>query len=202
MKVSLWRPSYLAHINKHIQVSTWAIDKPTSDVLFNPLATWEITGNSVGYLPTLRDVRYSLSETSRNVVGSAIQDLYVLCRLDRTIPFHNLPTAFLEGYHATFSVVTQLKWRDIVIDPTERGLLSFEWLSCNPVSIAPVGDFNSDYIAELVWSASITFIADPETGVMPPPFTVKQVGGRVFRSKLEDMQVSILDFDSLLKDDN
>jgi hypothetical protein len=171
-------------------------------VLFNPLADWEIAGNSVGYLPSLREVKYSLSESSRDIVGSAIQDVYVLCRLDRTIPYHNLPIAQLEGYHATFSVLTQLKWRDIVADPDNRGLLSFEWLSCNPVSVSPAGDFNSDYIAELVWSASITFIADPEMGVMPPPYTVKQVGGRVYRSKLADMQDFILDFDSLLKDDN
>lgn len=198
MKLSLWRPSYLTHVQKLVKVSSWSIDKPTADVLWT--TGYNFAGNSVGYLPTLREVNYSPNDSSRDIIGSAIQDLYVLVRLDKGIPYHSLPLARLEGVHATYSVITSLEWRTIL--PPEvgnRGLLGLDFLSCNPVTLCPAGDFNSDYIAELVWSVRIRFVADPETGILPAPYSVNRIGGKVYRSKLNDFADNIIDFNSLLK---
>lgn len=205
MKLSLWRTSYQNFLEKYINVSQWGLDKPTNDVVDALTIPYTFSGNSVGFLPTLRDVIYDQAVSSRDVVGYATQDLYILCRLDKDIPYHNLPIDKLEGLHATFAALVLLNWRNIITDSqvveANRGLLSWEWVKVpNTLTITPSGDYNSDYIAEMLWSGRFSFLVDAESGIIPPPYSVRQVHGQVWRTKLESpFTDNMLDFTSLLK---
>ena len=149
MKTSLWRDSFLAFLNSVVVVDEWSLDDPMTDLTFSVSQPWNFEGNTVGFLPPLRNIDITLP-SPKEARGRATQELFILVRFDRTLKYHEIPIDKLEGMWVTISSLVLASYNKILPADVQanRGITGVSVAAQEfPVSVAPSGEAKSDWIA-------------------------------------------------------
>ena len=200
MQSSLWRPAFTQYIQGFIAISEWSLDDPMRQLVFDSANPWAFQGNTVAFLPPLVDSDISF-DNPREPIQRATQELFVLTRFDRRLKYHEIPLNKLEGIWSTLSTLVTVNFNRIltVEQQSDRGILGMQVAARQyPVSVQPIGEKDSDWIATLSWAWHVRWVVDLEAGQITEPYQIKSVRGNVYRSNLLDFQDKILDFSGLL----
>lgn len=199
MLTSIWRSSFQNYLSSVITISQWTVDHPQADLEFSETNPWRLEANTLGFLPPLRNIDIVIT-SPKEAKASATQELFILARFDRSLKYHELPINKLEGYWVTLSSLVVANYNKIL--PSEiqaaRGLLGMTVAAQEfPVSVSPSGERGSDWIATLSFGWYLNWLIDIEDGQLNEEYEIKAVGGKVYRSWLDDFQNKRLDFESL-----
>lgn len=187
MRLSQWRPSFLAFINQYLDFEGgFGLSMPTT------------VGAFVGHVPPLFNTEYSPIPPD-TAVGKAEQWFFLLARFPYDIPYKDLPIGALEGLHASMCLRLLWNWsriRDTTgrqgydpYKPLLSGLAVIE--SDYPVKVSEDSYENRDWLIQLTWKTVITFEAEPEEPIDPILLTHLDID--VYRSTLRDISIATLD---------
>jgi hypothetical protein len=185
MRLSIWRPKLLTWLGQKVNVDSWGIQVP------------ETVGQTTGYLPPLKDIHHDL-DSPLSVIGSAVQDIYILQRHSRDTKYIDLPLGELEGLYSTLAIRLVHDWEMIIpetsLEPGTQGLIKLELNSLDaPISLEESGDGLGEWLVRLHWQLAIQWVADPELGAVVEPYQPQSIGINIRRTWLTGM-TSVLDF--------
>lgn len=180
MRLSQWRPAYLAWLQARIQVDSWLLESP------------EMPGETVALLPPLRDIRYS-SQSPAMVEGQAVQELFILQCYPGAVKYKDLPIGDLEGLYQTLALGILMGYQDLGLDLVDLEVLP----GPSPIEVREENDTQRAWIVEMALGIQIRFTAEPELGtVITTPFGLQTVGLGLWKEQIStpDWSTRKLDF--------
>lgn len=187
MRLSQWRPSFLAYLNQYVDFSGgFGLSVP------------EAYGVFVGHVPPLFRVSYS-THPPDSAIGYGEQWWFLLARYPYSTAYKDLPIALLEGLHCSLTLRFLWSWGRI-LDATARPdwnhqqplLNSLELLTPEyPVQVKEDSYENRDWLVQLTWKARLMWNAEPENPI--PSVLLTNLDLDVYRSTLRDITDATLD---------
>lgn len=165
MKLSEWRPSLTAWLNKYLVIDSYLLERP------------EI-GKSNGLLTPLRQVSY-LTDSPSYIKASGVQDFVLTKRFPDGLAYKDLPLGAIEGIHQTLSMRLLKDFRSIHPDLIDLDMVKVEV----PVALSEVGDKIGEWLVELTWTFEATWYAEAEVEISKP-HNITQVSLGLWRESL------------------
>lgn len=165
MKLSLWRPGILSWFSNLVHVDSYELREPL------------LPGTNTCFIEALRNVTYS---NEGQPVGRGDQHIYLLLRYPSELMYYQLPLAELEGVHSSVS-------QRLLLDSSSIApILTLELPENNtPVRVSELGENRGEWLIELHWVFSISWLAELETNYQyDPSITINSVSGSLWRQSI------------------
>lgn len=167
MRLSTWRPSLLAFIDRYIPPTSYFLERP------------EI-GERNGFLPPLCNLKYKL-ENPGSVLANGTQDIFLTYRESGSNRYQAIDLPKYEGVYQSFSLILVSGW-SAINDLTKLDLEAVP----DSLMVEEIGNDPGEWLITLHWQFTATWYAEPEIdweALKPQP--VNQITSAIWRNGLD-----------------
>lgn len=179
--MSQWRNAFKRFIARYVTITGYGVAEPDTYGVF------------LAHLPPLSEVTYTRTPPDI-VMGSAVQNLFILARYPGSIPYSALPIDTLEGLYCTLAMHINLEHGklDDLATPGVSLLQQCSTLKIdNPVIVHETSYANQDWVIEVHFGVKIIWNAQPETPI--DTILLDGLDLEIYRSTLRDLADASLD---------